>query len=84
MQRLPDNGSAAVTAIRRSHLLVTMWFIVLGSIVLPGAAVDLRTWFMKPTCPHPGQLGGPAANLALAMLMIMLIRLYYDPAHTAL
>ncbi|MCV7342048.1 site-2 protease family protein [Mycobacterium haemophilum] len=73
---------------RYSHpalsLLVPMLFIVLGGIGLPGAAVYLRTWFMTPTRRTLVSLAGPAANLVLAVLLLVLIRVYYDPAHTVL
>lgn len=73
---------------RYSHpalsLLVPILFIVLGGIGLPGAAVYLRTWFMTPIRRTLVSLAGPAANLVLAVLLLVLIRLYYDPAHAVL
>lgn len=73
---------------RYSHpalsLLFPMVVIVLGGIGLPGAAVYLRTWFMTPTRRSLVSLAGPAANLALAVLLLTLTRLCYDPAHAVL
>jgi Zn-dependent protease len=73
---------------RYSHpalsLLLPMVFIALGGIGLPGAAVYLRTWFMTPTRRTLVSLAGPAANLVLAVLLLTLTRLFYDPAHAVL
>jgi Zn-dependent protease len=57
---------------------------VLGGIGLPGAAVYLQTWFMTPTRRTLVSLAGPAANLLLAVLLLVAIRLFYDPAHAVL
>ena len=73
---------------RYSHpglsLLLPMVFIALGGIGLPGAAVYLRTWFMTPTRRTLVSLAGPAANLVLAVLLLTLTRLCYDPDHWVL
>jgi Zn-dependent protease len=73
---------------RYSHpglsLVLPMVFIALGGIGLPGAAVYLRTWFMTPTRRTLVSLAGPAANLLLAVLLLALTRLFYDPAHAVL
>lgn len=70
---------------RYSHpalsLLLPMIFIALGGIGLPGAAVYLRTWFMTPTRRTLVSLAGPAANLLLAVLLLVVIRWCYNPAH---
>lgn len=65
-------------------LLLPMVVIVLGGIGLPGAAVYLRTWFMTPNRRTLVSLAGPAANLVLAVLLLTLTRLFYDPAHPVL
>lgn len=65
-------------------LLLPMVFIALGGIGLPGAAVYLRTWFMSPTRRTLVSLAGPAANLLLAILLLTLTRLFYDPQHRVL
>ncbi len=73
---------------RYSHpalsLLLPMIFIALGGIGLPGAAVYLRTWFMTPTRRTLVSLAGPAANLLLAVLLLVVIRWCYNPAHAVL
>ncbi len=73
---------------RYSHpalsLLLPMVVIALGGIGLPGAAVYLRTWFMTPNRRTLVSLAGPAANLVLAVLLLVLTRLFYDPAHSVL
>lgn len=73
---------------RYSHpalsLLLPMVIIALGGIGLPGAAVYLQTWFMTPIRRTLVSLAGPAANLLLAVLLLVAIRLFYDPAHAVL
>jgi Zn-dependent protease len=70
---------------RYSHpalsLLLPIIAIALGGIGLPGAAVYVRTWFMTPTRRTLVSLAGPTANLLLAVLLLTLTRLLYDPAH---
>ena len=65
-------------------LLLPMVVILLGGIGLPGAAVYVRTWFMTPTRRTLVSLAGPAANLVLAVVLLTLTRLLYDPAHAVL
>lgn len=73
---------------RYSHpalsLLLPMVVIALGGIGLPGAAVYVRTWFMTPNRRTLVSLAGPAANLVLAVLLLVLTRVLYDPAHAVL
>ena len=73
---------------RYSHpalsLLLPMIVIALGGIGLPGAAVYLRTWFMTPRRRTLVSLAGPAANLVLAVVLLVLTRLLYDPDHLVL
>jgi Zn-dependent protease len=73
---------------RYSHpalsLLLPIIAIALGGIGLPGAAVYVRTWFMTPTRRTLVSLAGPTANLLLAVLLLALTRLLYDPAHAVL
>ncbi|OBG39806.1 hypothetical protein A5672_14650 [Mycobacterium alsense] len=73
---------------RYSHpglsLLLPMVVIALGGIGLPGAAVYVRTWFMTPARRTLVSLAGPAANMVLAVLLLALARLLYDPAHAVL
>jgi Zn-dependent protease len=56
-------------------------FIALGGIGLPGGAVYLRTWLMTPRQRTTVSLAGPAANLVLAVLLLVTTRLLFDPAH---
>lgn len=65
-------------------LLLPMVFIALGGIGLPGAAVYVRTWFMSPARRTLVSLAGPAANLVLAVLLLTLTRLFFDPEHWVL
>ncbi|WP_025736938.1 site-2 protease family protein [Mycobacterium genavense] len=65
-------------------LLLPMVFIALGVIGLPGAAIYVRTWFMSPTRRTLVSLAGPAANLLLAVLLLTLTRLFFDPEHWVL
>ncbi|TVS86665.1 site-2 protease family protein [Mycobacterium helveticum] len=73
---------------RYSHpalsLVLPMVIILLGGIGLPGAAVYLRTWFMTPARRTLVSLAGPAANLLLAVLLLTVVRLFFDPAHAVL
>jgi Zn-dependent protease len=73
---------------RYSHpglsLVMPMVFIALGGIGLPGAAVYLRTWFMTPMRRTLVSLAGPAANLLLAVLLLVLTRFLFDPDHWVL
>jgi Zn-dependent protease len=70
---------------RYSHpalsLLLPMIFIALGGIGLPGAAVYLRTWFMTPARRTLVSLAGPAANLLLAVLLLVLVRVFGTTDH---
>lgn len=58
--------------------------IALGGIGLPGAAVYLRTSFMTPARRTMISLAGPAANLLLAVVLLTVIRLAYQPTHPVL
>ncbi len=61
-----------------------MLIIALGGIGLPGAAVYVRTSFMTPLRRTLVSLAGPSANLLLAVMLLALTRLAYDPAHPVL
>jgi Zn-dependent protease len=56
----------------------------LGGIGLPGAAVYVRTSFMTARQRTLVSLAGPAANLVLAVLLLALTSLYFDPLHPVL
>ncbi|WP_204080696.1 site-2 protease family protein [Mycobacterium riyadhense] len=73
---------------RYSHPMLSlglpMLFIALGGIGLPGGAVYVRTWFMSATRRTLVSLAGAAVNLLLAVLLLVVTRLRYDPAHAVL
>jgi Zn-dependent protease len=73
---------------RYSHvglsLVLPIVFIALGGIGLPGAAVYLQTAFMTPIRRTLVSLAGPAANLALAVLLLTVTRLFLDVDHWVL
>jgi Zn-dependent protease len=56
-------------------------FIALGGIGLPGGAVYVRTSYMSVRRRTIVSLAGPLANLVLAILLLMLTGLLFDPAH---
>ena len=65
-------------------LIMPLVFILLGGIGLPGAAVYLRTWFMTPMRRTLVSLAGPAANLVLASVLLLVTRAFFDPNHWVL
>jgi Zn-dependent protease len=73
---------------RYSHPMLSLGlpllFIALGGIGLPGAAVYVRTSFMTTARRTIVSLAGPAANVLLAVLLLVSTRLWYDPAHPVL
>jgi Zn-dependent protease len=62
-------------------LALPLVFIALGGIGLPGGAVYVRTSFMTTRQRTLVSLAGPFANLVLAVLLLVLTRLLFDPAH---
>jgi Zn-dependent protease len=56
-------------------------FIALGGIGLPGGAVYVRTWSMTKRQRTTVSLAGPFANVVLAIVLLVLTRLFFDPAH---
>ena len=56
-------------------------FIALGGIGLPGGAVYVRTAYMTPRQRTLVSLAGPAANLVLAVVLLAVTRMFYDPGH---
>jgi Zn-dependent protease len=57
-------------------------FIAMGGIGLPGGAVYVRTSWMTPGQRTRVSLAGPATNVALAVLLLALTQLLYDPDHS--
>jgi len=78
-------GYLTLNPLKYSHPLLSIGlpvlFIALGGIGLPGGAVYLRTSWMTPRQKTLISLAGPAANLVLAVLLLGLTRVLYDPAH---
>ncbi|OBJ69111.1 hypothetical protein A5643_12840 [Mycobacterium sp. 1274756.6] len=78
-------GYLTLNPLRYSHPLLSlglpMLFVALGGIGLPGGAVYVRTGFMPPNRRSLVALAGPAANVVLAVLLLVAIRVLYDPAH---
>ncbi|MDT5193840.1 MAG: hypothetical protein QOF88_4362 [Mycobacterium sp.] len=56
-------------------------FIALGGIGLPGGAVYVRTSWMTPRQRTTVSLAGPFANVVLAILLLVLTRVLWDPNH---
>jgi Zn-dependent protease len=73
---------------RYSHPMLSLGLPILitaiGGIGLPGAAVYVRTSFMTAARRTLVSLAGPSANLLLAVLLLALTRLYFDPKHPVL
>ena len=62
-------------------LVLPVLFIALGGIGLPGGAVWVRTSFMTNRQKTIVSLAGPLTNVVLAVLLLVLTRLFYDPDH---
>ena len=56
-------------------------FIAMGGIGLPGGAVYVRTSWMTPRRRTVVSLAGPFANVVLAIVLLVLTRVYFDPDH---
>ncbi|MEN4475264.1 site-2 protease family protein [Mycolicibacterium cosmeticum] len=56
-------------------------FIALGGIGLPGGAVYVRTSWMTARQRTQVSLAGPAANAVLAVLLLAVTAIFFDPAH---
>ncbi|MEO6793765.1 MAG: site-2 protease family protein, partial [Mycobacterium sp.] len=78
-------GYLTLNPLRYTHpglsLVLPMLFIALGGIGLPGGAVFVQTSFMTPRRRTLVSLAGPAANVVLAVLLLGVTRMFYDPAH---
>jgi Zn-dependent protease len=73
---------------RYSHpvlsILLPIAITVIGGIGLPGAAVYVRTSFMTAKQRTLVSLAGPSANLLLAVLLLEVTNLFFDPLHPVL
>ena len=78
-------GYLTLNPLKYSHPLLSLGlpvlFIALGGIGLPGGAVYVRTGFMTKRQKTLVSLAGPAVNLVFAVLILVVTRLLYDPAH---
>lgn len=78
-------GYLTLNPLRYSNPLLSlglpMLFVALGGIGLPGGAVYLRTSFMPARRRTLVALAGPFANVTLAVLLLVAIRVFHDPAH---
>jgi Zn-dependent protease len=78
-------GYLTLNPLKYSHPLLSLGlpvlFIALGGIGLPGGAVWVRTSWMTARQKTLVSLAGPAANLVLAVALLVPTRLLFDPAH---
>jgi Zn-dependent protease len=78
-------GYLTLNPLKYSHPLLSLGlpvlFIALGGIGLPGGAVYVRTSWMTNRQKTLVSLAGPAANLVLAVLLLSVTRIFFDPAH---
>lgn len=78
-------GYLTLNPLKYTHPMLSLGlpllFIALGGIGLPGGAVYLHTSWMTARQRTVVSLAGPAANVVLAVLLLGLTRLLYDPAH---
>lgn len=79
-------GYLTLNPLKYSHPLLSLGlpvlFIALGGIGLPGGAVYVQTAFMTKRQKTLVSLAGPVVNLVFAVVLLTLIRLLYDPAHS--
>ena len=78
-------GYLTLNPFKYSHPLLSiglpLLFIALGGIGLPGGAVYLRTGWMTARQRTLVSLAGPAANVVLAVLLLVSARLFFDAGH---
>lgn len=78
-------GYLTLNPLKYSHPMLSLGlpvlFIALGGIGLPGGAVYVRTSWMTARQKTLVSLAGPAANLVLAVVLLGLTRMFYDPVH---
>ncbi|CRZ16562.1 site-2 protease family protein [Mycolicibacterium neworleansense] len=78
-------GYLTLNPFKYSHPLLSLGlpvlFIALGGIGLPGGAVYVRTSWMTARQKTLVSLAGPAANLVLAVLLLGITKIFFDPAH---
>ncbi len=78
-------GYLTLNPLKYSHPLLSLGFpvlvIALGGIGLPGGAVYVRTSWMTARQKTLVSLAGPAVNLVLAVLLLAVTAVFFDPAH---
>ena len=78
-------GYLTLNPLKYSHPLLSLGlpalFIALGGIGLPGGAVYVRTSWMTKRQKTLVSLAGPVTNFVFAVVLLVLTRLFYDPAH---
>ncbi|HUI87312.1 MAG TPA: site-2 protease family protein [Anaerolineales bacterium] len=75
-----DKGYLTFNPLKYTHpvysLLLPLLFLILGGIGLPGGAVYIETWRLRSrTWRSAVSLAGPAANLILAIVLGIVLRL---------
>ena len=79
-------GYLTLNPLKYTHPMLSLGlpvlFIALGGIGFPGGAVYLRTARMTPRQKTLVSLAGPAANLALGIILLAVTSGYFDPAHS--
>jgi Zn-dependent protease len=65
-------------------IVVPILITAIGGIGLPGAAVYVRMSYMSAKQRTLVSLAGPAANFLLAVLLLEVTNLYFDPMHPVL
>jgi Zn-dependent protease len=65
-------------------IVVPIAITMIGGIGLPGAAVYVRTSYMNAKQRTLVSLAGPLANLVLAVLLLEVTNLFFDPMHQVL
>ncbi|QRY53378.1 site-2 protease family protein [Mycolicibacterium septicum] len=79
-------GYLTLNPFKYSHPLLSLGLpvliIALGGIGLPGGAVYVSTSWMTARQKTLVSLAGPAANLVLAVVLLAVTRIFFDPAHS--
>lgn len=84
-QDVAARGYLTLNPFKYAHPLLSVVLpvvvILIGGIGLPGGAVLVRTSFMTKWQKSMVSLSGPMVNVASAVVLLVLTRLLYDPAH---
>src|SRR5262245_15507576 len=78
-------GYLTLNPLKYSHPLLSLglpaFFIAMGGIGLPGGAVFVRTSWMTKRQKTLVSVAGPATNLVFAIVLLVVTRLLWEPAH---